>query len=170
MPELPEVETVRRSLLPLRGAVVKNVWASGLSLHQKEIPTEEIRTIFNNQEILELRRKGKYLLFDSKLGSVLIHLGMSGRLCISQKEEERPKHTHFVFEVESPAGEIGELRFIDPRRFGQVMCFARADEYRFPTLSALGLDPFDKRFSADFLFQSARKTKRNVKTFLSSNF
>jgi formamidopyrimidine-DNA glycosylase len=86
------------------------------------------------------RRRGKYLLLDvGYRGSLMFHLGMSGRLLLGNAGEPRLDHTHLVLEL----GDGRELRFVDPRRFGLAVLLGPGDEEREPALAALGLEPLD---------------------------
>ncbi|HLL25461.1 MAG TPA: DNA-formamidopyrimidine glycosylase family protein, partial [Kofleriaceae bacterium] len=114
MPELPEVETVRRTLTPAIGARILAVWDSGMGLHMKRKPPRARLAQLVGATITAVRRHGKYLLVDTdKAESLLVHLGMTGRFCIVAKSEPRGSHTHLVLDLGTR-----ELRFVDARRFG----------------------------------------------------
>jgi formamidopyrimidine-DNA glycosylase len=136
MPELPEVETVRRSLAPTLGAKIAGVWDSGKGLHMhRKPPRARLRKLVGSK-ITALRRHGKYLLLDTDSpNTLLVHLGMTGRLWITPRETPRSKHTHLVLDLGSR-----ELRFIDARRFGQIDVLLRANERKHPALAVLGPD------------------------------
>src|ERR1051325_1106044 len=116
MPELPEVETVRRTLAPAVGGRISSVWTSGLGLHMaRRPPVARLRKLVGAR-ITAIRRHGKYLLVDTDHASaILVHLGMTGRLRIQGKGDPRVAHTHVVLGLGAR-----ELRFIDARRFGQL--------------------------------------------------
>lgn len=158
MPELPEVETVRRTLAPIVGAKLASVRTSGLLLRMgNEIPEEALRKLVG-QRIEALRRIGKYLLLDvTGPTGILVHLGMTGWLRIYPTNEEEPAHTHLVIGLDRKR----ELRYSDARRFGQISTFARSDERSHPALKVLGPDPLDETVDgAKILHDSARR--RNV--------
>lgn len=168
MPELPEVETVRITLTPAIGMRVTGVWTSGKSLHQGR-PVERAKLIqaARCHDIEGVRRWGKYLLIDfsdSPL-SVLVHLGMSGRLRLMDIKRERPPHTHVVFALTCADGKR-ELRYSDPRRFGQVSWCVRGREAEHPALAKLGLDPLQQPLTGTYLYERMRVSKRPIKTFL----
>src|SRR5688572_32305710 len=124
MPELPEVETVRRTLAPAVGAKILAVWDSGKGLHMRRKPPRKQLQQLVGATLTAMRRHGKYLLIDTDTPhTLLIHLGMTGRVLIASTSQPRPKHTHLVLQL----GER-ELRFIDARRFGQVDIVERARE------------------------------------------
>lgn len=158
MPELPEVETVRRTLEPIIGAKIGEVSTSGLPLRMgSAIPQAALRKM-TGQKIEALRRIGKYLLLDvSGASGILVHLGMSGRLRVFGASEANPPHTHLVLGLDKKR----ELRYSDPRRFGQISTYLRADEKQHPALKVLGPDPLDARVDgAKLLYESAKR--RNV--------
>src|SRR5882672_301500 len=97
MPELPEVETVRRTLAPAVGAHILSVWDSGRGLHMKRRPPRKKLQQLVGTTITGVRRHGKYLLIDtSGPNTLLAHLGMTGRLRIVKRTEPRVAHTHLV--------------------------------------------------------------------------
>lgn len=158
MPELPEVETVRRTLAPIVGAKIGSLRTSGFPLRMNQkIPAAAIERLVG-QRIEALRRIGKYLLLDvSGPTGILVHLGMTGRLRIFSASEEDPAHTHLVLGLDRKR----ELRYSDARRFGQISTFSRADEKSHPALKVLGPDPLDETVDgAKLLYESAKR--RNV--------
>lgn len=163
MPELPEVETVRRTLTPAIGARIAAVWDSGKPLHmQRRPPRRKLRALVG-AKITDIRRHGKYLLVDTdRPQSLLVHLGMTGRLCIHKKREPRATHTHLVLDLGTR-----ELRFADPRRFGQIDVFLRAEERAHPALAVLGPDALVHGVDPEALLAVARRRSRTtLKAFL----
>ncbi|HJX51571.1 MAG TPA: bifunctional DNA-formamidopyrimidine glycosylase/DNA-(apurinic or apyrimidinic site) lyase [Polyangia bacterium] len=138
MPELPEVETVVRTLRPrLLGASIAAVWTSDKGLRlARPVDRAALARLSAAARIAAVRRKGKYILIDLEggQGGLLIHLGMSGRLRLQAASEPRAPHTHVVWSL---AGG-GELRFVDPRRFGWVAASRNVDAL--PELAGLGPD------------------------------
>ncbi len=162
MPELPEVETVRRTLAPAIGARITTAWDSGMGLHMKRTPPRAKLGKLVGGTITEIRRLGKYLLVDiGAARSLLVHLGMTGRLRIQPAEDPRAPHTHVVLGL----GER-ELRFSDPRRFGQVDVVDRADERAHPALAVLGPDPLVEGIDVDAFHARSRKRQSILKVFL----
>jgi len=163
VPELPEVESVARSLQPhLVGRRVLGVETSGLPL-RRPIDRARLRAACKDARVDAVRRVGKYLLIDLSTENVLlIHLGMSGNLLVKPRTEPRRPHTHAVFALEGAA----ELRYVDPRRFGVLRSYNRADLAASPELKILGLDPLDPAFTAGYLRAQLGATRRDVKTFL----
>ncbi len=123
MPELPEVETVANGVdARVRGQRILSVWTSGKPQTFKS-PESEIAATLTGSRILRVHRVGKTIVMDVARGSgrkrdaqFLIHLGMTGRLLVSQAEVPLPPHTHAVLSL----ADGRELRFVDPRRFGRL--------------------------------------------------
>ena len=138
MPELPEVETVVRTLRPrLVGASIRAVWTSGKRLRlARPIARVTLAKLSIGAKVVAARRKGKYILIDLDRGhaGILVHLGMTGRLRIQAGSEARAKHTHVIWSL--AGGQ--ELRFVDPRRFGWVAISRDVDGL--PELAGLGPD------------------------------
>ena len=154
MPELPEVETVRRGLAAaMEGRPIVDVLVRRRDL-RRPIP-EGFAASLTGRTVTTIDRRAKYLLFRLDDGTVVIaHLGMSGRMIIEQPEEcEAPggfalpsvtggKHEHIVFSV----GNGTQIRFSDPRRFG-LMDLATEDTLAgHPLLASIGPEPLDESF------------------------
>lgn len=169
MPELPEVETVRRTLAPAVGVRVTDVWTSGLPLRLNHpVPAAALREATLGRTIEAVRRWGKYLMIDFAGGpvSVLVHLGMSGRLRLMDASTPRPLHTHVVFVLGGKGGRGLELRYSDPRRFGMVDVVVRGEERAHPALAVLGMDPLESALTGDILYEASRGVRRGIKLFL----
>ncbi len=164
MPELPEVETVRRTLEPLvLGARVEKVWTSGLPLRlNRPVDAPGLRRVAQGATITALRRRAKYLLVDTDKGSTLVHLGMSGRVRVQPAQEARVAHTHVAWRL----ADGRELRFVDPRRFGLVMPVPRGGEASMAELASLGVEPLGPDFTPAKLHELARASKRALKLML----
>jgi formamidopyrimidine-DNA glycosylase len=175
MPELPEVETVRRTLTPALGLTIQAVWDSGKGLHMRKKPPRKKLRALVGATLTKARRHGKYLLLDTDTeATLLIHLGMTGRVLISAKDTPRPKHTHLVLSLGDPS-ESGplhsglgtkELRFADARRFGQVDVVERASERKHPALVDLGPDPLVDGIDVVAFAARAKGKKTTLKAFL----
>jgi formamidopyrimidine-DNA glycosylase len=170
MPELPEVETVRRTLAPAVGLRVSDIWTSGLPLRLNHpVPAAALREAALGRSIEAVRRWGKYLLIDLTGGpsSILVHLGMSGRLRLIDASLPRPPHTHVVFALaagrRTPAR---ELRYSDPRRFGMIDVVVRGQERGHPALAGLGVDPLQDALTGEMLYAASRGVRRGIKLFL----
>lgn len=117
MPELPEVETIVRGLARrLAGENIESVWI-GPKPEPLKSPAGEIAAVLDGATIAGVRRAGKHIVFDLPgRGNWIIHLGMTGRILLCPSNLPQEKHTHLVARL----GSGGDLRFVDPRRFGRV--------------------------------------------------
>jgi len=121
VPELPEVETIANGVnARVRGQRIVAVWTSGKPQTFKS-PEEEIAETLTGARIERVRRVGKTIVCDLVLAhraraQFLVHLGMTGRLLVSQPDVPQPPHTHAVLTL----GDGREIRFVDPRRFGRL--------------------------------------------------
>jgi formamidopyrimidine-DNA glycosylase len=160
MPELPEVETTRRGLEPhvvgrrFRGAVVRN-------RNLRWPVPRDLSSRLSGEEVLGIRRRGKYLLFDCPEGHLLVHLGMSGRLSLVADGEPARRHDHVDLQLEGPHC----VRLTDPRRFG-AMLWLRSPAERHVLLRGLGLEPLEDGFDGAALQRLARGRRVAVKQFL----
>jgi formamidopyrimidine-DNA glycosylase len=162
MPELPEVETVVRTLRPhIVGQRIAAVWTSGKPLRLgRRLDVRTLRRASVGATIEAVRRKGKYILVDLDRGDgVLVHLGMTGRLRLHEAGEEWARHTHVIWSLPGRR----ELRFVDPRRFGWVG--AAADVDALPEVRDLGPDPLAE-LDVDHLRTSLAASRAPIKAFL----
>jgi formamidopyrimidine-DNA glycosylase len=161
MPELPEVETTRRGLLPhVVGRRIANVVVRNPNLRWP-VPRDLAKRL-RGEEVLDIRRRGKYLLFDCPHGHLLVHLGMSGRLSLVPAQSPARLHDHVDLELEGD----GLLRLTDPRRFGAMLWIGARAEAKHALLAGLGLEPFGPEFGGAALHRLARGRKVAVKQFL----
>lgn len=156
MPELPEVEVTRRGLVPLLNQTVKNIVIRNAAMRWP-IPAHLPQTL-HNQKLLGLRRRAKYILADFENGTLLLHLGMSGRLCLLDRNYPPEKHDHF--DIQFHDGQV--LRLRDPRRFGAVLwAGGKPDEH--PLLRVLGPEPLEDGFNAKYLHGELRTRSAAIK-------
>ena len=163
MPELPEVETIRRVLEPQ----IKGLTITEVTVNRPEVighPTAEgFCQALTGQTIGAVTRRGKFLsvLLDSGDYFVL-HLRMTGCLLLTPADYPTEKHTHIVFHLSSG----DELRFSDTRRFGRFWLFHKGERDTYSGTGKLGLEPFDAGLTADYLQQHFGKRKKAVKECL----
>lgn len=159
MPELPEVETTKRGISPhIVGKEVTDVVIRQPSLRWP-IP-EDFASQLLGRKLINISRRGKYLLFEFKHGTALGHLGMSGSMRIVDKNEVAAKHDH----VDIIFGKLA-LRYHDPRRFGAILWTdANVDEHEL--IHHLGPEPLSEAFYQDYLFERSRKRSQAIKTFI----
>jgi formamidopyrimidine-DNA glycosylase len=166
VPELPEVETVRRTLAPAIGATIRGVWTSGKGLHMARKPPRSRLRALIGATVTKVRRHGKYLLLDTDTpNTLLVHLGMTGRLLITAAGAPRAKHTHVVLDLGTGLG-ARQLRFVDPRRFGQIDVLERGTERTHPALADLGPDPLVDGIDHAALFARSRHKQATLKAFV----
>ena len=164
MPELPEVETTRRGLAPhVEGRIVTDVVLRRPDLRWPIPP--EVPSLLPGQRIDAVRRRAKYLLLDTEVGSALLHLGMSGSLRVLPATTPVEAHDHVDIALE-PRGRdpVSVLRFNDPRRFGCLLWQAPGETHEL--LRGLGPEPLSDAFDGDYLFARSRGRRAPVKTFL----
>ena len=160
MPELPEVETTRRGLAPLVcGATVSAVVVRNRALRQPV--TRNLARILTGKRIDQLERRAKYLLFRAGDGTLIVHLGMSGRLWIVDADTAPEAHDHFDLALEN--GRIVRLR--DPRRFGLVLWHA-GNPHEHKLLRDIGPEPFSPALSAEWLYRETRARGGAIKNAL----
>lgn len=187
MPELPEVETVRASLSrELTGKKIKQVSVTNGKLTKRHASVKEFRALLEGQTIKSVQRLGKNLVFALDSGNhLVIHLGMSGQLLRARSVKDvKPKHTHVVFVFSHG----GELRFVDPRMFGELyVSIAPADgvkvevspyarlavggdgvalRSKVPELAMLGIDPVEDVIGWDRLAAILRDRTTPLKALL----
>lgn len=163
MPELPEVETVRRAIAQeCEGAHIIDVVCHRRNLRQP-LP-KDFEEILHGKRILRVQRRAKYLLVHLEAGVVLIvHLGMSGKWLIHLPPlPTRQKHDHVVMQLDNGK----TLVFNDPRRFGLMALSTEAGLATHPLLAHLGPEPLGEAFTADYLYPQLKRRKCTIKAAL----
>lgn len=160
MPELPEVETTRRGVQPyIEGQAITKMVVRHRGLRWP-VP-EGLETLVCGQTVDHVDRRAKYLLLRCDTGTLIIHLGMSGRLRVLDNDDNIGKHDHV--DIYFSNGHV--LRFTDPRRFGAVL-WAEDDTDSHPLIAHLGPEPLSEHFDADYLYQRAKGRSSNIKSFI----
>jgi len=169
MPELPEVETVVRTLQPLiTGKTLGKVTVRESRL-RFPVQSSKLNRYLFEKKILLVRRRAKYILIDIESEkTILIHLGMSGRLSYVVNTTPKKKHDHVVFSFKtlSKTEPVYELRFNDSRRFGMIDVFATKTQESHPRLKHLGIEPLSRQFSKNVFFEKSKGIKQPIKLFL----
>ena len=166
MPELPEVETVRRGIE--RMAVGRHISRVEVGRERtvRRTSREALIDGLSGTTITRAGRRGKYLLCGLDSGEeVMIHLRMSGRVLIAESGAQRPPHTHVVLHLDA-LGEKPpcELWFVDPRTFGEVVVFDPLKiAEQMPELVRLGVDPIVDEFTPEILGQRLSGKRGNLK-------
>ena len=159
MPELPEVETTRLGITPhLVDKEINQVIVRERRLRWP-VPSN-LNQILSQHIVQNITRRGKYLLLHFEHGTLLIHLGMSGRLCITPTDTLVKKHDHIDLIVGKQC-----LRYTDPRRFGSFH-WTDKPPMAHALLSKLGPEPLSKHFDAGYLYNQALRRKVNTKQLI----
>ncbi len=169
MPELPEVEVSRRGLLPhLPGRRLLAARLPVLKLRHSLPPalTEHVDEKLIGRTLRRIERRAKYLLFDFASdepngGWLIIHLGMTGSLCLLPLDQPVGKHDHADFDFEN-----FRLRYADPRRFGALAWHDGPDVATHPLLSRLGIEPLEDGFDGQWLYRVSRGRAVPIKQLL----
>ena len=161
MPELPEVETSRRGILPyLKGQTIEQIIVRNPKLRW---PIDETINNTQGQVIVDVKRRAKYLLLQLTDDWIVIHLGMSGSLRILETNQPPAKHDHVDLVLVNGV----RLRYTDPRRFGSWLWTHSIEEL--PQLKQLGPEPLTDDFSANYLFEKANNRKIPIKSWIMDN-
>lgn len=160
MPELPEVETVRRGIEgPLAGQRIVATTVRDARLRWPVDPA--LAQWVTGATVSAVRRRAKYLLIETDRGHLMVHLGMSGRLYFVAAGTPAAKHDHIDWQLSNHT----ILRYTDPRRFGSVHWLA-GTETRHSLLDKLGPEPLSEEFDADYLYHRSRKRSAPIKSYV----
>lgn len=159
MPELPEVETTKTSLLPLVGQSVL-----GVDVYQSSLrwPIPEDISKLQGQQLLGLKRRSKYILAEFEQDQMLWHLGMSGSFRLCEPNTERRKHDHLVIHFED-----FDLHYHDPRRFGCILWLNPESQNKL--LDPLGPEPLSAEFDAEYLANKLKNKQVAIKVAIMDN-
>jgi formamidopyrimidine-DNA glycosylase len=161
MPELPEVETVRRGLE--QGLVGRRIFEVTVGRERvvRRTSAEILTNGLRGAQVIAAQRRGKYLLCPLDTGnSLMIHLRMSGQLLFGAPSQPRPAHTHVVMSLDDGA----ELWFVDPRTFGEMVVYREVSEI--PELVRLGRDPLLETVAPADLAEMWQGRTQGLKAFL----
>lgn len=159
MPELPEVETIRRGLKPL----ITKQFIANVDIRNRRLRwpiARNLGTVLQDQQVLQLDRRGKYLLIKTSNGMLLVHFGMSGNLLYLPSATPPTTHDHVSIDFRSGSC----IRFNDPRRFGSMHFTEEPKSHRL--LKNLGPEPLEKDFTAEYLFRVSRNRRVAIKHHL----
>lgn len=160
MPELPEVETVRRALkrevLNKKILSVTIYWSNIIAYPELKKFEDKIK----NQIIIDINRYGKWLMFELNDYYLLSHLRMEGKYFIRSTKDPIEKHQHVIFHFSDGT----DLRYNDTRKFGKMYLIEKKDVYKVKPLSNLGLEPWDKNLTVEYLEKHFHK--KPIKTEL----
>ncbi len=166
MPELPEVEVLRRDLeKEVVGKKIKTVEVTGTRSVRRHRNKKEFIALLEGRKIVSVQRRGKYLVLRlDGPEALVVHLGMSGQLLRAKTAREKaPKHTHVVLTFTQG----GLLRFVDPRTFGEMFVTKYDDlEEQVDELAHLGLDPLETAMSWELFGRMLADRKSRLKALL----
>ena len=163
MPELPEVEAIRRVIEPqIQGLAIEQI-----AVNRPEVvahPTaDEFCRCLTGQIFDSVARRGKYLVIMLKSGDrIVIHLRMTGCLLLTPGEYPEEKHTHIIFRLNNGK----ELRFSDTRRFGRFWLLPKGEADTYSGIEKLGKEPLAPDFTAEYLSARLGKRKKTIKECL----
>jgi len=164
VPELPEVETIRRGV----ATMVLDHTIVAVTVREPRLRwpiPPDFASYARGKRIQAVARRGKYLIFDLGGDRLIIHLGMSGRLFVVSDAAAPRKHDHVDFELADDRGDMLRLRFHDPRGFGAVLPWPQA-QAEHPLIQGMGPEPFGEEFSGEYLFLMSRGRSAPVKNFV----
>lgn len=166
MPELPEVETLTRAL----SQVLPGRTLTRVRFHRSDlrfpIPVRQFTRLLQGEKIDGLRRRSKYLLMETRRGTGIFHLGMSGNMFVMDQAQPRLKHTHAVLKFEDKTDPPVWIHFVDPRRFGVITCCPRGETESHPFFVHLGPEPLGTRGLATHLQNTGQGRSAPVKNFI----
>ncbi|GAA0333321.1 DNA-formamidopyrimidine glycosylase [Bacillus carboniphilus] len=163
MPELPEVETVRRTLEQLvLGKTIRTVEVRWPKMIKRPDDAHIFSSKLQGETIHSVGRRGKFLLFYLDHYTLVSHLRMEGRYGLYSKEEPADKHTHVLISFTDET----ELRYRDVRKFGTMHLFNKGEELLSLPLSQLGPEPFSEEFTVDYLKSVLKQSERPIKALL----
>ena len=163
MPELPEVETIRKTLKKLVvNKTIKDIKVFWPKIIKNPVEVEQFVDALIGETIVDVGRRGKFLIIYTGNFALVSHLRMEGKYGLYPKEDPFDKHTHVLFHFTDET----ELRYRDVRKFGTMHLYKKGDEFLTEPLIGLGPEPFSDEFTIEFLEKKLVKTNRKIKTAL----
>lgn len=163
MPELPEVETIRRTLKRfILDKTIEDVIVYWPNIVKYPDDVEQFKHLLIGQTFRDIKRTGKFLRFVLDDYVLLSHLRMEGKYSVHNQDDPLTKHTHIIFTLIN--GE--QLRYNDVRKFGTMHVFPKGEEFKQKPLLQLGPDPFEREFTLPYFQEKLRRTSRAIKVAL----
>lgn len=162
MPELPEVETVKESLkhrLIGRKFEKVNVIYDNIIAYPQ---VDDFKTRIKKQHINDIKRRGKFIIFDLDDYYLLSHLRMEGKYFFKHNDDSILKHEHVIFTLDNSE----ELRYMDTRKFGKMYLIEKENINKIGPLVDLGLEPWDKKLDSKYLLEKYKKKRLPIKSVL----
>jgi len=161
MPEIAEVETVRNTLkkriLNKKIKEVKIFYEPIIESNKETFKTDLI-----NKSFIDIKRIGKWLIFETEDRYLLSHLRMEGKFFIKDSNEEKEKHEHIIFTFQDNT----DLRYCDTRKFGRMNLIKKENLYKTESIKKQGLEPGDKNLTSEYLLEKFKSKKLPIKTVL----
>lgn len=168
MPELPEVEVIKRDLekevvgRKIRSAEVRNT-KNAMRVIRRHARRKDFESELAGLKIVKVDRRGKYLLIHLEEGKVLVvHLGMSGQLVLTKARAPLENHTHVI--IEFTVG--GHMRYIDPRTFGEMFVTTKGELGEVKELNNLGIDPLEQPLTWQYFSETLANRGAKMKAIL----
>lgn len=169
MPELPEVETIKRVIEPqIKGLMIDKVTVKCPEVVSYPAADEFCR-LLTGQTISHMTRRGKFLMiWLNSNDRIILHLRMTGCLLLTPADYPEEKHTHIIFSLKNgmEEGHSTELRFSDTRRFGRFWLLKESEADTYSGIEKLGIEPLDKVLTARYLNAHLGKRKKAIKECL----
>ena len=163
VPELPEVETVRKGLEQLvLGATIKSVDVYWDRIISGSIESSEFKQLLLGETIKEFDRRGKYIIFRFEHWALVSHLRMEGKYEVEESAAPLKKHTHVVFHLTDGR----DLRYLDVRKFGRMTLVPLGKEFSMTGIKLLGPEPTEETFDEKTFYKTLQTKKRAVKPLL----
>lgn len=162
MPELPEVETVKENL---KKRLINTKINDVKVLYNNIIAYPDTNTFektLKNKKVKDITRRGKFIIFDLEDYYLLSHLRMEGKYFIKNKNDQINKHEHVIFNLDNNQ----ELRYMDTRKFGKMFLIQKENIDTIGPLKELGLEPFDKKLTTNYLKEKIKNKIIPIKTAL----
>ena len=162
MPELPEVETVKENL---KKRLINTKINDVKVLYNNIIAYPDTNTFektLKNKKVKDITRRGKFIIFDLEDYYLLSHLRMEGKYFIKNKNDQINKHEHVIFNLDNNQ----ELRYMDTRKFGKMFLIQKENIDTIGPLKELGLEPFDKKLTPNYLKEKIKNKIIPIKTAL----
>lgn len=163
MPELPEVETVRKGLEKLvLKATIESVEVYWDRIISGPIETAEFKRILMGEKIMEFDRRGKYIIIRFNQWALVSHLRMEGKYEVEESTAPLKKHTHVVFHL----ADGRDLRYLDVRKFGRMTLVPIGEEFTATGIRLLGPEPMVETFDKAIFYRTLQTKKRAIKPLL----
>ena len=161
MPEIAEVETVRNTLKKR----ILNKKITNIDIFYEPIIESNLKDFKKdliNKSFIDIKRRGKWLIFETEDRYLLSHLRMEGKFFIKDKTEEKAKHEHVIFTFEDNS----TLRYHDTRKFGRMNLIKKEELATTPSISKQGIEPGEKELTSTYLLAKFKDKKLPIKTVL----